>query len=276
MLTTGSRSQREREAARLVTPWGIEWWLYVRRHDKALRRFEATRPEALPSGSTRVEEAIRFLVDRGLDEHEVREGSVPEHSLDYVAEIIFDHLPSDRPVRALHVGNFVGVSLCYFSGLVRDRHPESVMVSIDPNIPHREIGNPQAHVLALLHRFGLLGHNLIIPGYTLEENLWGGSAEDVDAAYLEGLACENVLSSLQRLAGRCFDLVVLDGNHDDSYLSREFRALRGLLADDSIVVFDDVTEWEGVVEVFAQALEDEAFVKLGEDGRSGILQVRGR
>jgi len=252
-----------------VTPWGIEWWLFLRRQRKARRSIEAKRVTEAPSAGTRVEEAIGFLVDRGLDELEVREGSMPEDSLNYIAELVSDRLPSDRPVRALHVGNFVGVSLCYFSWLVRERHPGSVVVSVDPNATHRGIEDPQAHVFALLEHFGLLANNLIIPGYTLERTPGGVTEAD----YLEGLACDNVLASLERLCGQSFDLLLLDGNHEQSYLAREFAALRGLLADNSIVVFDDITEWEGVVAVFGQALQDDSFVRLGENGRVGVLQV---
>ncbi len=272
-LTTGSWAQRARWTVRLVTPWGIEWLLFVRGHRKAVRRFEANRVQKASPAGTRVEDAVGFLLGRGLDEHQVREGSMPEDSLDYVARLVSDRLPSDRPVRALHVGNFVGVSLCYFSWLVRERHPASVVVSVDPNLTHRGVEDPQAHVFALLHHCGLLGNNLIIPGYTLEQPIGGQTAETIEAAYVEGLACENVLAGLERLCGRRFDLVLLDGNHEEAHLAREFAALRGLLAEHSIVVFDDITEWDGVVEVFRRALGDDSFVELGGDGRVGILQV---
>ena len=273
LLSTGPWRQRARWAVRLLTPWGIEWWLYTRPGRRALREREADVVREAPPRHTRVEEAIRFLLDRGLDEHAVREGSMPEDSLDYAAGLVSDRLPSNRPVRALHVGNFVGVSLCYLSWLVRGRHPGSVVVSVDPNTTHRGIENPQSHVLALLHHFGLLDTNLIVPGSTLELTIGEGGV-DTAADYSKGLACENVLSSLERLCGRRFDLVLLDGNHEESHLAREFATLRGLLADDGIVIFDDITEWKGVVQVFSKALRDHSFVDLGQDGRVGILQMR--
>jgi len=132
-------------------------------------------------------------------------------------------------VRALHVGNFVGVSLCHLSWLARERHPDSTVVSIDPNIAHREIEDPQAHVVALLHHFGLLANNLIIPGYTLEQTAGEATTGNIEADHLAGLACENVLAALEHLCGPRFDLVLLDGNHEQSYLAREFAALGGLL-----------------------------------------------
>lgn len=67
--------------------------------------------------------------------------------------------------------------------------------------------------------------------------------------------------------------MLLDGNHEEIYLTRELATLRGLFAENSIVVFDDITEWEGVVEVFRQALQDDSFAEVGQDGRVWIPQV---
>lgn len=269
-----SLGQRAREAARLVAPDSIERLLTSRR-DKKLRRIETNVVGYAPAAEASVEEAIRFLVSRGLSERGVRYASMPEDSLEYIAETVTDRLPSDRPVRALHVGNFVGVSLCYLSCLVVDRHADSVVVSIDPNVPHPWIGNGQAHVVALLHHFGLLSNNLIIPGYTLERTP-ETRVETLDAHY--PLACENVLASLARVCGQQFDLVLLDGNHESYHLAREFDALRSLLADRSVVVFDDVGTaiWPGVGEVFRRVLGDHRAVELGHDGRVGILEIRTR
>jgi hypothetical protein len=223
-----------------------------------------------PPRKTRVEESIRFLVGRGLDESEVREGSMSEASLDYLAEKILERLPPARPLRALHVGNFVGVSLSYISWLVRERHPESLVVSIDPNIPHRGIEDPRSHALALLDHFQLLSRNLIITGYTLERS----EEAATEADYLGRVACENALAGLHDLAGASFDLVLIDGNHEESYLAREIAAVGRLLADNGIVVFDDVKDWPGVAEVFRQTAQDDSFVELGQNGRVGILQAR--
>lgn len=194
---------------------------------------------------------------------------MPAASLDYLAETVSDHLPSDRPLRVLHVGNFVGVSLAYITWLVSERHPESLVVSIDPNIPHREVENPQSHAFALLDHFNLLSRNVIINGYTLER----GDFELTEEAAAKAAACENVLSSLHALVGRGFDLVVVDGNHAEDYLAREIAAIRDLLAINGIVVFDDIGDWPSVAAVFKRVSGDERFVKLGNDGRIGILQL---
>jgi hypothetical protein len=268
-----SLRQRARDAARVVAPEGVERLLTSHRDKKLLRRVEPSAIARAVPAETRVREAVRFLVSRGLTETSVTVASMPEDSLEYMAEVVTERLPSERPVRALHVGNFVGVSLCYLTCLVQDRHTDSVVVSVDPNITHRWIGDSQAHVVALLHHFNLLSNSLIIPGYSLERT------PEIRTEALNGdypLGCENVLTSLARVCGQQFDLVLLDGNHEEDHLAREFDALRPLLADGSVVVFDDVgTEgWPGVGKVFGRVLGDDGFVELGHDGRVGILQVR--
>jgi len=247
----------------LVTPWGVHWLRDAARKRRALARIEAGRRSQPTSGDQRYEEAVRFLLDRGLDEREVREGSMPEKSLDYVASVLAERLPGDEPVRALHVGNFVGVSLCCLSWSLRELHRDSVVVSVDPNIPHRGIEDPQQHVFALLDHFGLLDMNVVVPGYT------------VGSSPLEGTACERVLASLGRVAPRRFDVVLLDGDHEEDYLERELSAVRELLTDKGVIVFDDVNArtFAGVVRVFERATAEEGYAELGQDGRVGIVQV---
>jgi hypothetical protein len=271
LLFTGSRRERARWAVRLVTPVGIELIFWKRSIRAARREAEPGWAREIAAGG-RAEAAIRFLVDHGLDEQRVRDGSIPGTSLDYMAETVRDRLPRDRPVRALHVGNFVGVSLCYVSWLVAEHHPDSVVVSIDPNLTHRGVDNPQSHVFALLDNFGLLDRNAIITGYSLgrtEEEAGPGGPP-------KWLASENVLGSLHGLVGPGFDLVLLDGSHEEDYLRREITAVRPLLSETGIVVFDDVREWAGVAAVFREVAGDKSFEELGEDGRVGILQLKAR
>jgi hypothetical protein len=272
-LSTGSLRQRARWLLRFVTPWAIEWWLYTRGQPRRVAKraeLDARIVREPPPEPQRVEEAVQFLLRRGLNEEQVRGGSMPGEALRYTREVIFERLPDDRPVRALHIGNFVGVSLCYFSWLVCERHPESVVVSVDPNIEHRGIIDAESHVLALLHRFGQVENNLLLRGYTL------GCSDDWALAddYEGRIACEGVLHSLESLGAGTFDLVVIDGTHEENYLKREVAALRRLLADDAIVVLDDVQDWPGVAAVFRQMAQEDSFQELHQDGRVGILQRR--
>lgn len=268
-----SLRQRAYEATRILAPDVLERLLTSRRDKKLQRHIDPKVVRDTPPAETRVDEAIGFLVTRGVTEIRVRTASMPKESLEYISDIVTDRLPSDRPVRALHIGNFVGVSLCYLSWLVRDRHANSVVVSVDPNVAHPWIGDEQAHVVALLHHFNLLSNSLIIPGYSLERT------PEITSGTLGTqypLACEHVLASLARVCRQQFDLVLLDGNHEEDHLEREFEVLRLLLADDSVVVFDDVGTdgWPGVSNVFSRVIGDREFVDLGHDRRVGILQVR--
>jgi len=218
-----------------------------------------------PRASERHEEAVRFLLERGLDEYAVRVGSMPEDSLEFVSRFVRENLRARSPVRALQIGNFLGVSLCHLTWAVRELHPSSVVVSIDPNQPHMGVEDPEAHARALLKHFGLLDGNLIIRGYTMEGPSGAG-------AHGSGVA-EHVLESLGRLCHRAFDLVLIDGNHEERYLSEELAALRELLADRCIVVFDDIVDFGGVATVFKHILEEESVIQLGQDGRVGIVQI---
>jgi predicted O-methyltransferase YrrM len=259
-------------------PHGLAVW----RERRTVAERDERQAEALARAAARrtsdysVDAAIDFLAGRGLVEAHVRAGSIPEGSLEFAGALLRAHLPRDRPLRGLHVGNFVGVSLSYFSALAREVHADSVVVSVDPNIRHQRIPDPQSHVIALLHHFGLLGNSLVVPGYTLEQNLGDPLPGASDDRYLDELACEGVLASLSRVDAGPFDFVMLDGNHDHAYLRREFDALRALLKPGTIVVFDDVNEfWPGVQTVFHDAIaagQAEA-TELGADGRVGVLQV---
>lgn len=267
LLSTGSLRNRARWVIRIFTPWGIEWLLWKRSREKARSRLLAG--SALAPNAPLVEESIRFLVERGLDAVQVRDGSMPAQSLDYLAETIMDRLPYERPLRALHVGNFVGVSLAYITRLVGRRHAGSLVVSVDPNISYLDVENPQAHALALLDHFKLLDRSVVVNGYTLER----GDEALAEETHVSSAACENVLRSLEALVGPRFDLVVIDGNHDEDYLAREILVIRALLAEGGIVVFDDITDWPGVAAVFKRVTDDDSFVMLGDDGRIGILQL---
>ena len=264
----------------LAAPHG----LIVARNRRCARRTEWLMRQAVAdaavsrASSYSVDEALRFLVARGLDEEIVRGGSMPEPSLAYVGTLLRGRLPNDRPLRALHVGNFVGVSLSYFTAVLRELHPRSLVVSVDPNIRHRGVADPQRHVLALLDHFDLLSNSIVVTGYTLEQ--WLGDAPEgaVGEHWLAERACEHTLPSFLALCGRSFDAVLLDGNHDAGYLARELAVVRELLRDDGLLVLDDVTTgiWDGIVEVFERATGDDGqpFASVGRDGRVGVLTLR--
>jgi hypothetical protein len=231
------------------------------------------------------EAAVTFLVERGCDEEQVREGSMPEESLLRCGELMAELLPGD-PLNLLHIGNFVGVSLATLSDLVERTHPGSIIWSIDPGVPHRGIARPQEHAMALLEHFGLQRSNAAMLGYTLEKNVGNDASpeladwEQLVRDFHEGAACEDVLPSLRALAQSRFDVGVIDGNHDASYLRRELAELRELLRPGGLLVLDDVSarSFRELRELFEEVVSDpvEPFELVEEDGRVAVLAKQPR
>jgi methyltransferase family protein len=268
LTTTGPWRQRLRWIVRAITPWGIEWWLSQGNARRWRRSLKARLNSTAPAPGSRYEEAVRFLTRRGLDEFHVREGSMPEPTLNFVGDLLAARLPRDRPVAGLHVGNFLGLSLAYFSWLLGEHDAQSLMVSIDPNVTHRGIESPLDHAYALLGHFDQLSRNVIVVGYSLER---GEPANERE--HLESLAPEHVLRAFSSL-GLTFDVVIVDGNHERNYVAREIAAVREVLAPAGLVVLDDINDWPGVKDIFARMRGDESWVVLGENGRAAVVQAR--
>ncbi len=266
-MTEPSRAERLLAAAKRAGAYAAPNGYYIARDRLRARRFAGGVRLDRHLEAFSYEQAIRFLVGRGLDEREVRAGSMPEASLAFALHRALDHLPADRPLAGLQVGNFVGVSLAYVSSALRAVHPRSVTVSVDPDMTHRGIAEPRRHVLALLGHFGLLANNLVVAGYSLERS-WGEAPAEP--------ACEQVLDSLATVCGEGLDLVLLDGHHAGEYLARELTALRPALRPGAVVVVDDVEvgPWDEVVQVFDTVTADtDHFEELGRDGRIGVLRL---
>ncbi len=210
-----------------------------------------------------------MLVGRGVDEDLIRLSSIDASSLRFIEETVAREVPRG-PLRALHVGNFVGVSLAAVSSIVVRHHPESVVVSIDPNLPHLDVQNPQGHVLALLDHFGLQDNNIVIPGYSLERAL----NETKAGTFEDQPACEHTLRSLGRL-GQRFDLALIDGNHLGHYLRREIDILVRLMSEGALLLLDDVTaHFPDVRDLFDAIAADRSWPleKIGQDDRLGVLR----
>lgn len=221
--------------------------------------------------------AVDLLSQAGLDEEQVRAGSMPPETLRWIAGHV-------RGALALHVGNFVGVSLAAFTDALVEHDPTALVVSVDPGMTHRGIEDPQRHALALLDRFGLQANSLVITGFSgakspRDDGLdWAdaGGARLPDAATADDAACEQVVPNLARLLEGRFDVVLLDGNHDGDYLREELDHVARLLKPGGVVILDDVVEgfWQSIADVFAGAADDERFESLGHDGRAGMLRRR--
>lgn len=219
--------------------------------------------------------AIEFLVSRGAPRDQVLAGSMPEASLKLASKILNDHLPPS-PVLGIHIGNFLGVSLAALTDAARSIHRESLVISIDPNIPHRGISSPQHEVMALIDKFQLTNHVLCIAGYSLNKSVSNDGLNytetyDPIGAFNSEYSCENALAHLTKWHSGSVDFILIDGNHDELYLARELEQCSRLLNSGGILILDDVSHgWEGVMQQFDNL--GDTYEKVVADGRIGIAR----
>lgn len=242
---------------------------------------EALKPSAREAYSYSA--AIEFHVANGLPRGHVVAGSIPESSLEFCSANFdkFLSATADAPLIGLHVGNFVGVSLCHVADYARKKNEASVVVSIDPNLPHRGIENPQNRVASILNHFGLQRNAMILAGFSGQKSISndgvtfiGEAGEEYDpfSSFSEELSCEEVLRNLITISEGRFDFAMLDGNHDRSYLQVEIAKVRRLLKPNGLLVLDDVSEaWEDIKKEYEE-LHAQGWRALGADGRVGVLQ----
>lgn len=215
------------------------------------------------------QEAVDFLAGRGIADDAMLLGSMPEASVRFMADTIRPHCPR-RPLRAVHVGNFVGVSLAGLTDALVRHDPASVVISVDPNLRHLGVEDPQRHVLALLDHFGLQANSIVTSGYSLHRV----ANETPVGTFADEAAGEETLDCLGRL-GQRFDVALLDGNHDAGYVRREVGLLVRLLAPDALLVLDDVrNENTRLPELYDELVADRAWPleEIAQDGRVGILR----
>jgi hypothetical protein len=225
--------------------------------------------------------AIEFQRTRGLPNGYLTAGSIPESALKFCADALDQFAPGGRPLIGLHIGNFLGISLSYFAYYVRERHEKSAIISIDPNIQHQGVENPQNHVMAILNQFGLQKNTVICAGYSMKKTVSNdglvfvgqdGSEYDPYSKFESEHSCEDVLSNLSLLSEGRFDFAVVDGNHEGDHLSRETLTVRRLLRPDGLLILDDVSDsWADIKAEYA-ALGASGWRVIGADGRVGILQ----
>jgi hypothetical protein len=219
-------------------------------------------------------DAQSFLSGLGCDRHQVTAGSISDSSLNYSTNILEKHIRA-KPANGLHVGNFVGISLCHYTNFLHKLDKRSVMVSIDPNLTHRGIKRPMEKVISCLARYGLNGNSIVLTGYSLEKSVSNDGVSitqgyDPESEYEHELGCENQISLLACLAEGKFDFAVIDGNHEADYLSREIASIARLLKIGGILVLDDVN-WDTLGKVYA-LLDSSLFERIGSDGRVGLAK----
>lgn len=263
-----------------LLPHGVMVWrsnTFAQSLAKERDRLIASLPEAAHGRAYSHEDAIAFLASTGLDEEQVRAGSVPKASLDFVISQVADARWSG-PVVGLQVGAFVGISLAHFVNAILRIHAESRMISVDPAIPHRGITHPDRAVVSLLNAFGLQRSVLLVAGYSLEKSISNDGlafkSYDPVSGHKNEASAEGALETLSLVGPGRVDFAFIDGNHDSDYVKREVNALLPLLHEGSLLFLDDVTAvWHGMGDVF-EGLSRQGFERTGYDGRVGALRRR--
>ena len=228
------------------------------------------------------QDSIEFLCSRGLPRDHVVNGSIPKTSLDFCATHLGSKTLGDKPLIGLHVGNFLGVSLAYFVDFARKINPDSMVASVDPNLTHRGIKNPQEHVVALLIHFELQHNAMISVGYSGTKSVSNdgvaflddsGDEYDPFTKHASEQSCENSVRNLSLLSVGRFDFAVMDGNHDAKYLHIETDTARALLVPGGSLILDDVDDsWVDIKAEFGK-LGESGWSIAGTDGRVGILTL---
>jgi hypothetical protein len=218
---------------------------------------------------------IDYLVNKGVSLHHVSEGSVPEKSLSFITSIIFNNFKGK--FNFLHIGNFVGVSLVYLAEKAKSHNPDSLVIGIDPNIPHREVVNPQHLVLKLINECKLTHNVMIVTSYSRLKSVSNdgvvyGKYDPADS-HDEEISCENAISNLTKIADNSFHAAFLDGNHEADYLEKEIIGILPLIAPNGYIILDDVdNNWSEIKAVF-EKLPSFGLKSLQCDGRVGIAQL---
>jgi hypothetical protein len=273
-------NRRRRSTARQSNP---NDWLDARRTDQSRNRVRIAKtyhdhsraPKSVLNALS-YDDVVDFLIARGVDRDHILEGSIPRTSLRTIGEAIDSWLDSSAPLRGLHIGNFVGVSLSFMTAAMVRRHPHSGVIGVDPNLPHRGVHNPQNHVAALLNACGLSSQVLLVAGYSQGKSVsndgvvFGGY--DPHSAYTHEQSCENVLELLCNLGFGQLDIAVIDGNHEAEYLKQEIIQVSKLLRTGGLLVVDDIDDaWEDLRDVFTE-IGGFGFEQLLTDGRIGIAR----
>lgn len=248
--------------------WGDSWLFAADRWKKRRAAFETK--------SFDYDDALRFAVaTRRGSARDIREGSMPREALEFIASSLPKPLPK-RKLRGLHIGNFVGISLAHITDAARRLDPQTVVLSIDPNVPHRGVDSPQDLVVGLMNRYGLEANWMPVTAFSLEPSpiydVKNAKRSPTAFASYHGQSGSDGLANLDRL-GCKFDFVLIDGNHSAAYLRRELAAIAKIVRPGALIFLDDVDveNWQEVHAVFTNA-RSIGFAQVAHQGRVGVLR----
>jgi hypothetical protein len=233
----------------------------------------------LPKEKTQIsyDDIVKELVEKNIDRDQILSGSIPESYLNEIAGIIKESF-GNQPIVGLHIGNFVGVSLVYLSGILINFNNRNHIVSIDPNIPHRGVDNPQSKVLYLINKYGLNNNISILNGYTLSKSISNDGNDYTKYDPIENnsneYSCENQLEMLNRISNESFSYAIIDGNHEGDYLSSELFKIQKLICRKGLIIIDDVSEGWPEIKKLYESIHDSNLEKIFADDRIGVLRKK--
>src|SRR5581483_7115744 len=156
-----------------IVPYSIATLYRQRRIENGrreiLEKFSQARAQSVGKrrASYDYDASIAQLGEWGLDPIQVVRGSMPFASLQFCSTQLANSLDMTQPRVGLQIGNFVGVAACYWLDWLSQQNENSRLISIDPNIFHLGIENPQHYATRLIEQFGLSKYHVLIVGYSL-------------------------------------------------------------------------------------------------------------
>ncbi len=226
--------------------------------------------------------SIKHLLNRGLEENHVVEGSVPLSSLIEIDRLLVN-ISDKKFGLGLHIGNFLGLSLnCISYSMRKSYNSNYLMLSIDPDITHRNIQHPSKYCNELLYLNGLENASIVINGYSGEKNISNDGVE-FDSNYNpfeyfnQEFASTDVIKNLCQILGKKVNLVFIDGHHDSTYVRKELLSIEPLLDVDALLIMDDVDSiaWEELNNLFIEISQSNKYEKVIHNNRIGVLRYVG-
>jgi predicted O-methyltransferase YrrM len=273
-----------KQLIKFILPHGIVRLLQTRQEQGYQRSRAVLKQQVLAKKAFSHADLLDYLEARGLDRDQVRQGSIPEPSLAFLASILKEKHDGQEIIRGLHVGNFLGVSLAYLTDAATHIHSSSVIVAVDPNLEHRGITHPQDHVCALLNHLGLSENVLLCCGFSHAKNVGNDGrnylenyrfleTEEIATKIAQEHAPHGVFGNLQKLVSTPFDFALIDGNHESVYVEEELRKIHPLMKRGGYIFMDDISEgWPMLKQVF-ETSSNTLFRIAEADGRVGVLEV---
>ncbi|MCB0733420.1 MAG: class I SAM-dependent methyltransferase [Bacteroidetes bacterium] len=221
--------------------------------------------------------SLQYLSSLGLDQNQILLGSIPEQHLNFIIQYLTSYFGSIT-LRGIHIGNFLGVSLCHLGHWMKNQSHQSVLIAIDPNLNHRGIDRCNEIAMDLVQHFGLSDHIINVVGYSMWKSISNDGIDyigsyDPERYFHEESSPEHQLKNLSKVLSGGINFIILDGNHNHDYLMEELRQADLLLKPNGLIILDDVHEsWPAIKSIFDHMSIEGKYEKVGYDGRIGIIR----